>query len=77
MGIVKTKGLLTTKVYFPELDELVEKLIAKCVACRVVRKNTNIQLQLLHQHIKAKDTVGIVTSFITFLFFNSSFLISL
>ena len=36
--MVKTKGLLRSKLYFPQLDELVEKLIAKCVACKVVRK---------------------------------------
>ena len=33
---MKTKWLLLTKVYFPKLDELVEKLLAKCVACKVV-----------------------------------------
>ena len=38
MGIAKTKGLLRTKVYFPKLDELVEKLVAKCVACKVIKK---------------------------------------
>ena len=40
--MVKTKGLLRSKLYFPQLDELVEKLIAKCVACKVVRKKTPI-----------------------------------
>ena len=45
LGIIKTKGLHRTKGYFPKLDnELVEKLLAKCVTCKVVRKNTNIQL---------------------------------
>ena len=36
LGIVKTKWLLRTKVYFPKLDELVEKLLAKCLACKLV-----------------------------------------
>ena len=45
LGTIKTKGLHRTKGYFPKLDnELVEKLLAKCVTCKVVRKNTNIQL---------------------------------
>ena len=34
----KTKGLLITKVYFLKLDELVEKPLAKCAACQIVRK---------------------------------------
>ena len=36
LGIVKTKGLLRTKVYFPNLDKLVENYLAKCVACKSV-----------------------------------------
>ena len=44
LGIFKTKELLRTNVYFLKLDELVEKPLAKCVACQIVRKNTNIQL---------------------------------
>ena len=45
LGTIKTKGLHRTKVYFPKLDnELVEKLLAKCVTCKIVRKNANIQL---------------------------------
>ena len=38
MGIVETKGLHLTNAYSPKLDEFVEKLLAKCVACKVGRK---------------------------------------
>ena len=38
--LFKTKGLLIAKVYFPKLDELVDKFLAKCTACKVVRKKT-------------------------------------
>ena len=37
LGIVKTKELLPIKVYFLKIDKLIEKLLAKCVACKVVR----------------------------------------
>ena len=48
------------KVYFPKLNELIEKLLAKFVASKVFRKkskkkkekNTNIQLETLQQHKK-------------------------
>ena len=33
LGIEKTKGLLRPKVYFPELDKLVEELIRDCIPC--------------------------------------------
>ena len=45
LGTVKTNGILRTKVSFPKLDELLEKLLVECVACKVVRKNRK-----KHQH---------------------------
>ena len=38
MVIVEIKELPRTKVYFPKLDELVDKFLAKCVACKGVGK---------------------------------------
>ena len=45
LGMVKTKGLCKTKIYLLKLDELIEKLLTKCIACKVVRKNRK-----KHQH---------------------------
>lgn len=38
LGIEKTKGLLRTKVYFPDLDKLVDELIRACIPCQSVTK---------------------------------------
>ena len=81
LGIVKTKGILRTKVYFPKLDELVEKLLAKCLACKVVRKKHQYPtLIIIHEHKKIMGTVNIdffrtMTDFINSQFCNSSILI--
>jgi hypothetical protein len=34
-GLAKTKSLLRTKVWFPNMDKRVEELIAKCLACEL------------------------------------------
>jgi len=39
-GIQKTKTLLRSKVYFKNMDDLVENKIAKCLACQAVEKQT-------------------------------------
>ena len=36
LGIVKTKCLLQSKVWFPGFDKYVEKLIASCIPCLAV-----------------------------------------
>ena len=36
MGIVKTKALLRSKVYFPDLDRLVEEQVQNCLPCQAV-----------------------------------------
>ena len=38
LGIVKTKSLLRTKVYFPNMDKMVENLIKDCVSCQATGK---------------------------------------
>ena len=35
MGITKTKALLREKVWFPKIDQLVEKKVKSCLACQV------------------------------------------
>ena len=35
-GIVKTKALLRTKIWFPGMDKLVERAVSLCQACQVV-----------------------------------------
>ena len=56
MGIVSTQRLLRTKVFFPKIHELIEKLLAKCVACTVVIKNRKkkIKLKILQDYRRAK-----------------------
>ena len=36
LGIEKTKGLLLSKVYFPEQDKLVEELTCDCIECHCI-----------------------------------------
>ena len=43
MGIVKTKLLLRTKVWFPKMDNLVEEVIKHCPSCNVVTKDERMQ----------------------------------
>ena len=38
LGIVKTKSLLRTKVYFPNIDKMVENLIKDCISCQAIGK---------------------------------------
>ena len=33
-GLVKTKRLLRTKIWFPQIDKMVEEMIAKCIPCQ-------------------------------------------
>ena len=40
LGIVKTKSLIRTKVWFPDLDKRVENLIKTCFACQLEGKAT-------------------------------------
>ncbi len=40
LGIVKTKGLLREKVWWPGIDQEVEKLIKECHACQVTGSGT-------------------------------------
>ena len=35
-GLVKTKKLMREKVWFPQIDSLVENCIQKCLACQYV-----------------------------------------
>ena len=35
LGIVKTKGLLREKVWFSEINVMVEKMVRSCMACQV------------------------------------------
>lgn len=39
LGIVKTKQLLRTKVWFPEMDKKVEEVIKKCLPCQTAIDN--------------------------------------
>ena len=40
LGITKTKSLLRTKVYFPNIDDKIERLIKYCATCQVQSKPT-------------------------------------
>ena len=40
--MVKTKKLLRSKFWFPKMDELIEKHVAKCVLCQAC-VNTPVQ----------------------------------
>ena len=40
LGITKTKALLRTKVYFPNIDEKIERLIKYCATCQIQSKPT-------------------------------------
>ena len=40
-GIVKTKALLRTKVYFPGMDRLAESLVKQCIACQANTQQNN------------------------------------
>ena len=33
-GLVKTKRLLRTKIWFPQIDKMVQQMIAKCIPCQ-------------------------------------------
>ena len=65
LGIEKTKGLLRSKVYFPELDKLVEELIKHCIQCQSVTKPKTkppLQIQLLQKNVWQKahmDCLGL------------------
>jgi len=40
LGIVKTKSLIRTKIWFPDMDKRVEKLIEACLACQLEGKGS-------------------------------------
>ncbi|XP_028418333.1 uncharacterized protein K02A2.6-like [Dendronephthya gigantea] len=40
-GIIKTKKLLREKVWFPRIDELVEKCVAECIPCQATTQVKN------------------------------------
>ena len=40
-GIVKTKALLRTKVYFPGIDRLTEEVVKQCIACQANTQEKN------------------------------------
>jgi len=42
-GIVKTKALLRTKVYFPGMDRLTEDLVKQCIACQANTQQNNYE----------------------------------
>lgn len=42
-GIVKTKALLRTKVWFPSMDVLVDRVVSNCSACATVSKDERIR----------------------------------
>jgi len=42
-GIVKTKALLRTKVYFPGMDRLTENLVKQCIACQANTLQNNYE----------------------------------
>lgn len=39
-GLVKTKSLLRTQVWFPQIDKQVEERIARCIPCQAVGQDT-------------------------------------
>ncbi|XP_055844353.1 uncharacterized protein K02A2.6-like [Episyrphus balteatus] len=41
MGIVKTKQLLRTKIWFPDLDKKVEETVSQCHICQVVNNQNH------------------------------------
>ena len=43
-GVVKTKQLLRTKVWFPGIDKLAEATVRSCVACQATTPATHIEL---------------------------------
>ena len=60
MGIFKIKGPLGIKVYFLKLDALVEKPLAKCVPCQIVRKkHQHPTLNITPTQKKIVDTISI------------------
>ena len=42
-GVVKTKQLLITKVWFPGIDKLAEAAVGSCIACQVTTSATHIE----------------------------------
>ncbi len=38
-GIVRTKNRLRSKVWWPEIDKMVERKVKKCYPCQVIGKN--------------------------------------
>ena len=38
LGLTKTKALLREKIWFPNIDKLVENTIGKCLPCQAVGK---------------------------------------
>ena len=54
LGIEKTKRLLRSKFYFPELDKLVEELFQCCIPCQSVTKpktKPTLQSQPLQKNV--------------------------
>ena len=50
LGIVKTKRLLRDKVWLPEMDQLVEKLVQSCIVCQTTVEreyNNNLHMSKL------------------------------
>lgn len=41
LGIVKTKQLLRTKIWFPSMDKIVEQLVKTCPVCQVITNEHN------------------------------------
>ena len=40
LGITKTKNLLRSRVWFPKMDKITEKVIRNCMACKVTTPQT-------------------------------------
>ena len=43
LGIVKTKGLIREKVWFPGIDKLVENKTKSCIACQATIKDNKLE----------------------------------
>ena len=54
MGLNKTKALLRSKVYFPLMDQLVERIVGLCIPCQTVtqtHKKPPLIIQPLPAHV--------------------------
>ena len=47
LGMVKTKQLIRSKVWFPKIDSLVEEKIRKCLACQACEKTSHKIIPLM------------------------------